>query len=695
MREKKGVSLSGLVPSPDEQETRPDFRLIIIGSIALVLFAVMVLRLFTLQVVDAKTFRKAANGNQLRIVAIPAPRGLITARSNTVLVGNDSTQDIVLSRQEAAQHPKVIGEVAALTGQSPDAVKAILADTKYDPYQPAPIMTNAPTATIQYLEEHQDEFPGVSVMTSTTRTYPQGGETATHVLGYVGAINAAELASHKKDGYAISSEFGQAGLENFYETALKGTDGTQALAVNANGEVVGTVHEKAAVPGDTVVTNLDLGLQQYLQSVLHNQILTDRQTLDAKDNKYPPAINGAAIVMDPHTGAVLAMASDPTFDLSQFVGGISQANLNAILASGALNNYAIEGLYTPGSTFKLVSAIASLKNGLIPANEYFSDNGTFIVPNCQFLATSCVYKDDENGGTGEVDLPLALTRSSDWYFYNVGYEFAVQTSKYGQTPIQDVGSQLGLETPTGVDLPGEVAGRIDSKAERLKLHQESPTGFPYTTWYVGDNVEMAFGQGATAITPIGLATAYSTFLNGGTRYAPEVAAGLVTSSGQTIQKYEPRVVGHIDLNDSITQPIMEGLMGVVNDPTGTAYTTFQQYAHYDRSSFTVGGKTGTASNQQGLEPNSWFVGFGGPGDGSDPSYVVVCVIDQGGYGASAAAPVVAQVFNYLATNPVTPVVFPTATTPPSNIAPATNLPAGAITPGLNLSATTTTTTPAG
>jgi penicillin-binding protein 2 len=690
MREKKGVSLSGLVPSPDEKETRPDFRLILIGGIALALFAVMVLRLFTLQVVDAKTYRKAANSNQLRIVATPAPRGLITSRSNNVLVGNSSSQDIVLSRQEAAQHPEVIGEVAALTGQTPAAVKAILTDTKYDPYQPAPIMTDAPTATIQYLEEHQDEFPGVSVQTSTARTYPQGGTTATHVLGYIGAINSAELASHKKDGYSVSSEFGQSGLENFYESALRGTAGSQALAVNASGEVVGTVHQKAAIPGDTVVTNIDLGLQQYLQTALHNQILTDRQTIDTKDNAYPPAVNGAAIVMDPQTGAILAMASDPTFDLSQFVGGISQANLNSILSSGALNNYAIEGLYTPGSTFKLVTATASLKNGLIPADEYFPDDGTFIVPNCQFLATTCTFKDDENGGTGEVDLPLALTRSSDWYFYNIGYEFAIQTSKYGDTPIQNVGKQYGLESTTGIDLPGEVPSRIDSKAEREILHKEAPKSFPNTSWYVGDNIEMAFGQGATAITPIGLATAYSTFLNGGTRYAPEVAAGLVTSSGQLVQKYEPRVVGHIALNDSITQPILEGLMGVVNDPTGTAYTTFQQIAKYDQSSFMVGGKTGTASNEQGEEPNSWFVGFG---PGTDPSYVVVCVIDQGGYGASAAAPVVANVFNYLYANPVTPVVFPTASNPPSYTAPATPLAAGEITPGLDLSTTTTTTTP--
>jgi penicillin-binding protein 2 len=693
IRERKGVSLSDLVPSPDELESRPDFRLIVIGLIALVLFAVMVLRLFTLQVVDAKTYRKAVNANQVRIVSIPAPRGLITARSNTVLVGNASTQEIVLSRQEAAQYPSVIGEVAALTNQTPAAVKKILANPKYDPYQPAPIMTNAPTATIQYLEEHQSEFPGVSVMTSTTRTYPQESlaspSTATHILGYVGAISAAQLAAHPNQGYAISSEFGQSGLEGFYESALRGTAGSEALAVNASGEVAGTLSEKAAVPGDTVVTNIDLGLQQYLQAVLHQQILTDRQTLDTKDNVYPPAINGAAIVMDPQTGAVLAMASDPTYDLSQFVGGISQSELNAILSTGALNNYAIQGLYIPGSTFKMVTATASLLDGLFPADKYVDDNGTFVVPTCQFLGSGCIYKDDENGGTGEVDLPLALTRSSDYYFYNLGYLFSLDPAKYGPTPIQDVAHNYGLDQPSGIDLPGESTGRIASQAEILKLHAESPKGFPNTTWYTGDDIEMAFGQDGTVVTPIGMAVAYSTLLNGGTRYEPEVAAGVVTSTGHVVERYEPRVAGHVALNSSITNPIIEGLLGVVNDPTGTAYSAFQQYAHYDQASFVVGGKTGTASNSPGQEPNSWFIGFG---PGANPSYVVVCVIDQGGYGASAAAPVVAQVFNYLANNPVQPVVFPTPSNPPSTTPPAANPPAGFVPP---TTTTTTTTTPAG
>jgi penicillin-binding protein 2 len=280
-----------------------------------------------------------------------------------------------------------------------------------------------------------------------------------------------------------------------------------------------------------------------------------------------------------------------------------------------------------------------------------------------------------------------LTVSSDYYFYNLGFLFSAQESKYGATPIQNVGHEFGLGTSTGVDLAGEAIGRIDSQAERQKLHAANPTGFPNTKWYAGDNIEMAFGQGGTVVTPIQMATAYSTLLNGGTRYAPQVVAGTVSANGTAVNEFQPKVTGHVALNDSITGPIIDGLLGVVNDPKGTAFGTFQQYARYDQRAFVVGGKTGTASNAPGLEPNSWFVGFGG---GRNPDYVVVCVIDQGGYGANAAAPVVAQIFNYLATNPVGPIVWPSASNPPSNAAPGTNLPAGTVLP-----AAPTTTTPQG
>ena len=669
---RRSVSIADLVPSPDETDARPDFRLVALGGFFAILFGFLVLRLFTLQVVDAQSIKAAATATQVRVVPLEAPRGEITDRSATILVGNQVSQEIVLSRLEASQHPAVVGQVAALTNQTPAQVQAILNNAKYDPYQPAPIQTNASAATIQFLQEHPEQFPGVSVQETTSRTYPQGGTSGTHVLGYVGAISPTQLTENKGKGYTQASAYGQSGIEQFYQSPLRGTNGSQTIEVNAQGQVAGVVSQTNPIPGDTVVLNLDLGLQQTLQTALEQQILADRQSVDKRSGKVPPAPNGAAIVMDPRSGAILAMASYPTYDLTQFVGGITQANLNGILGSGALNNYAISGLYTPGSTFKMITATAALQNGLISAGQYVNDTGTFTVPSCIAGGAGCVFVDDEAGGVGEVNLTGALTASSDYYFYNLGYLFAAQTTKYGKQPIQDVAAQYGLGQASGIDLLGGSVGRVDSAIERQKLHASAPKAFPNTTWYQGDNIEMAFGQGATAVTPLEMAIAYSTFLNGGTRYAPEVAAGLVSSSGELIRQYPPRVTGHVALTPAISDPILQGLLGVVQSPNGTAYETFKQYAHFNEATFSVGGKTGTASNARGQEPNSWFVGFG---PNPNPQYVVVCVIDQGGYGASAAAPVVAQTFNWLATNPVGPVKFPTASSPATATPPTTNPPA--------------------
>ena len=690
IRPRRGVSMADIVPSPDEREARPVLRLAVIGVIALALLGVMVLRLFSLQVVNAKSFSAAVTANGIRVEPLAAPRGTITDRSATVLVGNQVGQEIVLSRVEANQNPEVIGQVAALVGKSPAQVKAILNDPKYDPYQPAPILTNAPSSTVQYLEEHQAEFPGVSVQSTSTRAYPQGGTVAPQVLGYVGAISAAELKANPKGGYTQASTYGQSGVENYYQEYLRGIDGYQAIEVNARGEVQGIVKVKAPVSGDTLVTNLDLGLQQNLETNLANQIAVDRKTPDPRSGVIPPAPNGAAMVMDPNNGQILAMASFPNYDLNSWVGGISQSQLAPILSSGALNNYAIDGLYTPGSTFKMITATAALQSGLLTGSYSVDDTGKFTVPGCTGGAGSgCSFKDDENGGLGEVNMPLAITESSDYYFYNIGYLFDVQQSKYGTEPIQKMAAQYGIGEPSGVDLPGEALGRVDSQAVRIKLHAQAPKAFPHTTWYTGDNIEMAFGQGATVVTPLEMAVAYSTFLNGGTRYAPQIANAIVSPSGKLIKQFEPVVTGHVALNPNITTPIFQGLEGVVqsSSPAGTAFATFQQYAHFSESTFPVGGKTGTASNAPGLEPNSWFIGFG---PGQHPQYVIVCVIDQGGYGANAAAPVVANTFNYLVNNPVGPVTLPTASSPPVTTPPATKPPAGA-----NLPTTTTTTTPAG
>jgi penicillin-binding protein 2 len=402
--------------------------------------------------------------------------------------------------------------------------------------------------------------------------------------------------------------------------------------------------------------------------------LNVRKTPDPRSGKLPPAPNGAAIVLDPNTGAVLAMSSYPSYNLSSFVNGLSNSEFHQLLNVGAFNNFAIQGLYTPGSTFKLVSATAQLQTGVLSPNSLINDTGTYKVPGCS-QGAQCFFHDDETSGNGLVDLPIAITKSSDYYFYNLGYLFWSQQAKYGQTPIQNVAHAYGLDQYTNVDLPNESAGRVDSPTVRKELHAQAPAAFPHVQWYTGDNIEMAFGQGTTAVTPLELANAYATFANGGTRYTPEVAAAVVDAHGKVVIRYQPRVLGRVNLPPRVRNPILQGLEGVVMSPSGTGYGTFHSVINFSLASFPIAGKTGTASNQHGQEPNSLFVGFGPV---NHPRYVVLCVIGQGGYGASAAAPVVAQAFNYLVAHPIKPVRLkaqlpvPSSTTTPSKSAMTTS-----------------------
>ena len=660
LRVKRTLRMADVVPSPDDVASRPEIRLLVIGAVVAVLFAVMVIRLFSLQVVHSATAKANANGNALRVVSLPAPRGIIADRTNHVMVGNGVTQTVVLSREYAIQNPTVVGQLAALIGETPKQLWALLYSNQYLPYQPVPVVRAASLSLIQYLEEHARDFPGVSVETTTQRVYPLGGTSAAHLLGYVGSISAAQLAAHSNDGYTAASRYGQAGVENFYQSQLRGVNGSESVAVNSHGQDLGVVKYVAPRTGTTVVLNVDAGLQADMTTVLAQQIKADRQIIDPISHLYPKAINGSAVVLDPNTGAVLGLVSYPSFDLNGFVTGLTQTQLNGILNSGALNNYAIGGLYAPGSTFKMITATAALQHHIINPYQTINDTGTFRVPTCQKHGAGCLFHDDDNHALGYVDMPMALTQSSDYYFYNLGYLFGA-SSAFGSTPIQDVAALYGLDSVTGIDLPGEVAGRVDAPKVRLVLHAQAPKAFPNTTWYIGDNVEMAFGQGATAVTPLAMADAYATLVNGGTHYAPEVAAGLATPAGKVILRYGSRVTGHVSLPSSVQAPIIQGLLGVVNNSKGTAYPSFQRYATYNQASFVVGGKTGTASNGPGQEPNSWFIGFG---PWPHPKYVIACVIGQGGYGASVAAPVVAQIFSYLNQHPIQPVAFPSLAHPP-------------------------------
>jgi penicillin-binding protein 2 len=691
MRPRRSVNVAALVASPEDTPSRPLLRLRIVGLIVLVLFVVMVLRLWSLQILDTKTYAAAVTANQVRAVQLPAPRGLIVDRNDTVLAGNRTENEIVLSRVEAVQHPSVVALVAALVTETPTAVQAAITDPKYSPYEPVPILNTAPQATVQYLDDHQSEYPGVSVEQVTQRQYPQHGTTAAYVLGYVGAITGTELKAHPGQGYTQSSQIGKSGVESEYEQYLRGVPGRQALEVDAQGNVVGTLSTTEPTQGDTVVLNLTLGLQKAAQQALTADMAADRKTVTS--GRTPKATDGAVVVLDAESGAVLALASSPTYSLTTWVGGISTAAYAKLSSTCTpptsdacpLDDNAIQGLYTPGSTFKLATATAALQSGLIGPTTYVDDTGTFTVPNC---TSGCAFHDDTSADAGEVNVTSALIRSDDYFFYTMGLRFwnAWTSGKLGQTAIQDTANAYGLGVPTGIDLPDEVSGTVATPQETKKEHQQDPGTYPNGTWNVGTNIEMAFGQGATVVTPIEEAQAYATFVDHGTRLQPQVASEIVGPTGKVVEKIQPKTVGHVTISDYTA--ILNGFKGVVNTPRGTAYGTFHDDAKFPLTTFPIAGKTGTADLTAGTvkEPNAWFVGFGPTN--TTHQYVVAVVVGQGGYGADAAAPAVANIFNYLYANPVSSSVqTPTATQKPSTTPPATNPPAGTPT-------TTTTTTPA-
>ncbi len=676
--------------------SRPGLRLRVTGLVVVALFGLLGLRLWTLQVLQSPAATQAVTANQIRVVTVAPTRGLILDRYGNPLVDNLAVNEITVSRSAVAADPSVVGRLAALTGQTTARVQGLIADPRTSVYAPVPVLLDAPLSVILYIKEHAGEFPGVATVQTSQRNYPQqeppqpasvyplGAYPASQVLGYVGTINGAELAASASGGYRPGDAFGQAGLEFAYERVLRGTPGSQQLEVDALGQVVGTVRSTPAVPGDNLVTNIDTGLQQVADNALASQIATLRRTYDPACNGnrgcYPGATSGSVVVLDPTTGAVLALSSYPTYNPSIWVGGISTVDY-AVLSdpnsNAPLIDRGIAGVYTPGSTFKLATATAALDRGLPAGSQYYDDTGTFTIPNC--TAGLCTLHNADSSALGEISMPLAIAASDDAFFYNLGYQFYAASGTYGQTPIQDVAGQYGLGQLTGVDLPGEVAGRVDSQAERLKLHGLAPNAFPTTSWYAGDNVEMAFGQGATVVTPLEEAVAYSTFANGGTRYAPQVVAAVVTPSGRVVKRFTPQVTGHVAVPPGTEGPLLAGFQGAVNDPLGTAYPSFRGSLY---PAADLAGKTGTADTVPGKEPTGWFVGFTTTG----PRYVVVCVIDEAGYGTSTGAPVVRRVFDYLWNHPVTAPAIPPAssivqqTAPlplPASTTPASTTPASA------------------
>jgi penicillin-binding protein 2 len=618
-------------------------RLTIVAVVVVCLFASLFARLWYLQVINAPAAQAAAQSNGVRLVYEDAPRGRILDRQGRVLVDNRVSEVVTVSRDTASRERDVMGRLAALLGVSYSDVQRKINDPRYSPYRPVPVAQDVDKSKIVFIREHQDSFPGVEANAIAERAYPFG-TLAANIVGYIGEINDKELAIRKKQGYRQGDLIGQAGVEAAYEDALRGQVGVTKLQVDSKGRVLGVLGAQPPVQGHDVQLTIDLDVQKLAEESLAQGLATAKQNVDKLGNKQRfKAPAGAVTVLDPRDGSVIALATYPTYNPADFVNGISPDKFKAYLddPNHPLDDRTIQGQYAPGSTFKLVTAIAGLQAGIVTPSQPFNDKGFLQVGPTKFF-------NDNRQSYGIVNLPRAITVSSDAYFYNVGAQFWNGRAHFGEDGLQNVARQLGFSAKTGIPLPNESSGRIPDPASRKKLHDANPKAFPNSGWFTGDNVITAIGQGDVAVTPLQLANAYATFANGGTVWQPRIAARLLTQTGQVVQNLAPFQTRHIDLPAAMRDPMLAGFEGVVADPSGTAHAAF---IGFPLGQFPIAGKTGTAQ-VQGKQATSVFTSFG---PATNPQYVVDAFLEQSGYGADAAAPVVRRIYDGLSGQPVQPI----------------------------------------
>ena len=614
-------------------------RLAVLGMVVMSLFCALLARLWYLQILASPTYKVEAQHNSVAVVYTEAPRGRILDRNGKVLADNRVVLALVAHREKVDAGSEVLGRVAALVGVPVEVLKDRLADERYSLFKPVPLAVDVPKDKLIYVREHQGDFPGIEGLQLTERVYPNGS-LAAHVLGTVGEINDKELATRKAQGYRAGETIGKTGAELTYEADLRGTPEIEKLEVDSVGRVQRSLGGQPAVQGHDVRLSIDIDIQRLAEDALAQGLDLARKSTDTLTGKLFTATGGTVVVLDPRDGSVLAMVSNPTYDPNEFINGISVkrfAELNDPAGHYPLNNRAIQGLYAPGSTFKLATGMAALKAGMIAPRDTYNDTGSYTVTG----ERSQTFINARGTRNGPVNVTQALTVSSDVFFYWLGQRFWDGRGKYGQAAIQDMARSIGMGEYSDIDLPFEADGRVSDPAGRERLHANNPDAFPYPEWYTGDNLNVAVGQGDTVITPLQLANAYATFTNGGAVYAPHVGQAVLGPDGQEIRRIDPKVVRRADIPAAVHDPLQTGFRGVVNDPRGTAFGAF---AGFPLSAFPVAGKTGTAE-VAGKQDTSLFTAYA-PADNA--RYVVTVVMEESGLGASAAAPVARRVFEGIA-----------------------------------------------
>ena len=636
-------------------------RVAIFGAVALGLFAIIFFRLWYLQVLSGDKYLAEANTNRFRQLRIPAPRGEIVDRNGTVIVRNkraivvqlDPTKLPQEERTIAAQWGQDLGKRAArpmgrrgrpvaipgipterlrqryerlsnVINTSAESIhRQVIRSLAIVPYSSVRVKTDVPRSVLTYILERSDQFPGVKVEQTYLREYPRQ-TLAAQILGNVGEISPSELKQSRFRGVKQATIVGKDGLERTYDRYLRGQDGIQRVQVNAEGRPIANerLRDTEPVGGQRVRLSLDLPLTQVAQ-----------RALGATGQP------GTAVALDPSNGEVLAMASSPSFDPTLLTKPITQARYDALFGENAGSpqvNRAISGLYPTGSTFKPITGLAALQSGAVSAGEPIDDPGCIRIGDREFC----------NAGkfpNGSVAMRKALTVSSDVYFYRLGQRLFPQD---GQV-LQSWARRLGLGRRTGIDLPGELKGLIPDREWRQRLNERErkcrPTngGKPcfaidFRDYNLGDNVNLAVGQGDLQANPLQLAIAYAAIANGGKVVRPRLGLEIEDDQGRLLQRIKRAPSRRVRFDPANRQAIMDGLRGAAQDQGGTSTDVF---AGWDHGRNPVFGKTGTAERPPKGD-QSWYVAY--VPDKERP-IVVAVTVEEGGFGAATAAPIACRI----------------------------------------------------
>jgi penicillin-binding protein 2 len=656
--------IPGFLP-PDPRVSQPylltprmALRVAILGAVALVAFGVLFLRLWSLQVLAATKYRSEAQNNQIRTISLAAPRGPILDSHGRQLVVNTVSNAVVLwpadlPKGKAAKNAE-LWQLAKVIGTRPRHIEAMIAaQSKAGPIATTPVTLRVGITQYQeeYIYEHSAQFVGVEIQPTYLRYYDSEGLLA-QTLGYVGRITPSEWAQLRNSplGYLPDDSIGQAGVEAAFDQYLHGRPGKAEVTVNAIGRPESQLKETVQPrPGDAVRLTIDISLQRAAENALAYGIALAHHTTDGW-----AADGGAIVAMDPNTGAILALASNPTYEPRVWVrrtaNGLKPL-LNQQTASRdnfPLLNRAIDVTYPPGSTWKPVTALAALEEHVISPYQTLDCTGSYSPPN-PFGGKSQVFFNWDKYANQWMDLPTALEQSCDTYFYQLGYDFYSLPANRGQ-PLQRWAEAVGFGKQTGVDIAPEASGLVPTIQWRKKTYtpRTDPKAWRIdSTWKPGDSIQLAIGQKDVAVTPIQLARFYSLLANGGKLVTPYVVQDVeAPSSGakgtQTIlQNLAPPLPKSVGIDPTYLDAIRSGLYLGAHDPLGTSYSTFGNFA------VQVAGKTGTAQKvvtlpgypPQVLNQSLWC----GWGPYDSPKIVVCAVIENGGHGGTAAAPAAARV----------------------------------------------------